>query len=48
MSAAYEEYRELFTQYKINEKDQQYIFKSFEPKTEQDIKLFVQYVYNEL
>jgi hypothetical protein len=42
ISVVYEEYRDLFTQYKISEKDQQYIFKAFEHKSENDVKLFVQ------
>lgn len=42
LSAVYDEYRELFNEHSISEKDQQYIFKAFEAKSEQDIKLFIQ------
>ena len=42
LSAVYDDYRELFTEQGISEKDQQYIFKAFEQKSEQDIKRFVQ------
>lgn len=42
LSAVYDEYRELFNEHRISEKDQQYIFKAFEAKSEQDIKLFIQ------
>lgn len=42
LTAIYDEYREIFNEYKVNEKDQHYIFKSFESKSEQDIKLFMQ------
>ncbi len=42
VSVIYDEYRELFVQYKVSEKDQQYIFKAFELKAESDIKLFIQ------
>jgi hypothetical protein len=41
-TAVYDEYREIFKEYRVNEKDQQYIFKSFENKTDKDIDLFVQ------
>ena len=41
-AAIYDEYREIFREHRVNEKDQQYIFKTFEQKSEQDIKLFVQ------
>ena len=40
----YDEFREILTECKISEKDQQYIFKAFEVKNEADIKLFMQYV----
>jgi hypothetical protein len=40
-SAIYDEYREIFNMHKVNEKDQQYIFKTFEQKNEQDIKFFI-------
>ena len=42
MSAVYDEYREIFNDYQVNEKDQHYIFKSFENKSEHDIRLFMQ------
>jgi hypothetical protein len=42
LSAVYDEYREIFNEYHVNEKDQHYIFKSFENKSEQSIKLFMQ------
>lgn len=42
LSAVYDEYRVVFNEYNVNEKDQHYIFKSFENRNEQDIKLFMQ------
>lgn len=43
LSAVYDDYREIFTaEYKISEKDQILILKSFENKSENDIKLFIQ------
>lgn len=42
VSAIYDEYREIFNEYKLTEKDQILIFKSFENKFENDIKLFIQ------
>ena len=42
LSAAYDEFREIFNEYKISEKDQVLIFKAFEQKNEQDIKMFMQ------
>ena len=42
ISALYEDYRELFTQHQITEKNQKLIFKAFEQKAEHDIKLFIQ------
>ena len=45
LSAVYDDYREIFTaEYKISEKDQILILKSFENKSENDIKLFIQLV----
>lgn len=41
-TAVYDEYREIFNEYKISEKDQQFVFKAFEQKSESDIKLFIQ------
>ncbi len=41
LSVVYDEYRECFVEYNISEKDQQYIFKAFEHKSETDIKLFI-------
>ena len=42
LSVVYDEFREIFNEYKISEKDQVIIFKAFELKTEQDIKMFMQ------
>jgi len=42
LSSLYDKFRLIFTEFNVNEKDQQYIFKAFENKNEQDIKLFVQ------
>ena len=42
LSAAYDEFREIFNEYKISEKDQVLIFKAFEQKNEQDIRMFMQ------
>jgi hypothetical protein len=42
LAQVYEEYRQLFTEHGINVKDQQYIFKSFERKSETDKSLFMQ------
>lgn len=42
VAAVYDEYREIFNEYKISEKDQTYILKAFDQKREQDIKLFMQ------
>ncbi len=42
LSIVYDEYREILKEYNVNEKDQHYIFKSFENKNEQDVKLFIQ------
>ncbi len=42
ISTVYDEYREILNEYNVSEKNQQYIFKAFEQKTEQDIKLFMQ------
>jgi hypothetical protein len=40
--ALYDEYRVQFAAQNVSEKDQQYIFKAFEQKSENDIKLFMQ------
>lgn len=37
----YDEFRQILSNMKISEKDQQYIFKAFEVKCEADIKLFM-------
>ena len=42
LSAVYEEFREIFNEYKISEKDQVLIFKAFEHKNDHDIKMFMQ------
>lgn len=42
VSAVYENYREIFNEHKISERDQVYILKSFENKSEQDVRLFMQ------
>ena len=42
LSSLYEKFRSIFTEFNVSEKDQQYIFKAFENKSEQDIRLFVQ------
>ena len=42
LNALYDEFRLVFTENRISEKDQHFIFKAFEDKSESDIKLFVQ------
>lgn len=42
VSALYDEYREIFTEYNLSDKDQVLVLKSFENKSESDIKLFIQ------
>ena len=44
MSALYEDYRDLFAQHHVTEKNQKLIFKAFEQKAEHDIKLFIQWI----
>lgn len=39
----YDDFRQILSKLKISEKDQQYIFKAFEVKSESDIKLFMRY-----
>lgn len=41
LSGIYEKYREIFIEHNISDKDQQYIFKAFEHKSENDIDLFI-------
>lgn len=42
VSAIYDEYREIFSEYNLSDRDQVLILKSFENKSESDIKLFIQ------
>lgn len=41
LSVVYEKYREIFIEHNVSDKDQQYIFKAFEHKSENDIELFI-------